>query len=272
MKKNWLIAICAITAWAAYIFFVLQSEKALLVHPKGIIAGSQLDLITTIIHFMLLIVVPTFIALFLVVWRQAKYNPENGRGIFRELILWLIPMPFVAAMAYVTWFATHELDPYRPIKSDVKTLTIQVVAINWKWLFIYPEQGIATVNYIGIPAHTPIHFNLAADNSPMNSFWIPQLSGQIYAMTGMVTPLHIMANEPGEYSGRAAEINGEGYADMTFTVNATDDFEKWVEQVKKSPHKLTESVYEELREPSVNHPVTLYAFVEKDLFHKIVMR
>lgn len=278
MNKKFAISFLAIIVWALAIFFVLRNENALLAHPKGIIAQSQLDLIVTNIILMLLIVAPTFIAFFAIAWKyrtkaKAAYNPKNSQGVFRELILWLIPVPIVALMTVVTWFATHKLDPYQPLKSDVKPLTIQVVALNWKWLFIYPEQGIATVNFVQFPALTPINFRLSADSSPMNSFWIPQLSGQIYSMTGMVTPLHIMANEPGEYLGRAAEINGEGFADMTFVAKATtqSDFEKWVEQVKKSPGRLNHSVYSDLVKPSINHPVALYSFVEKDLFNKIVM-
>jgi len=160
-----------------------------------------------------------------------------------------------------------------PLKGD-RQMTIEVVALDWKWLFIYPDQGIAAVNYVQFPEKTAVHFKLAADGSPMNSFWIPQLSGQIYAMTGMVTPLHIAADGVGVYSGRAAEINGDGFADMLFTAESTADadFEKWVASVKGSPLQLTESVYEELLKPSQKHPVVLYSSVANGLFHHIVMK
>ncbi len=177
-------------------------------------------------------------------------------------------------MAILTWVATHELDPYRPLGTSLETFKIQVVALDWKWLFIYPEQGIATVNFVQFPEKTPIHFELAADGSPMNSFWIPELSGQIYAMTGMVTPLHLMADGSGVYKGRAAEINGRGYADMAFIAKSTShsDFDDWVLSVKESPFQLSGPVYEELIKPSINPAALFYSHVEEGLFNKIVMK
>jgi cytochrome o ubiquinol oxidase subunit II len=281
MKRiKFVIGILAIIGFVLAIFFVLRSENALVVHPKGIIAYSQLNVITKIILLMLIIIVPTFIALFVIAWKyraknsKAEYDPERSYGGFREALLWIIPAIVIAVMAFTTWNDTHKLDPYKQIKSDVKPLKIQVVALDWKWLFIYPEQGIAALNFVQFPAQTPIHFELAADSSPMNSFWIPQLSGQIYAMTGMITQIHMMADEPGEYSGRAAEINGKGYASMTFVVKSTPqaDFEGWVEEVKKSSLPLTESLYNKLVKPSKKNPITLYSSVEQDLFSKIVMK
>ncbi len=281
MKQiKFIIAILALFGMALGIFFVLGGENALVTHPKGIIARSQLNLITTNILLMLIVIVPTFILLFVTVWKhraknsEAKYEPEQSRGAFRELILWIIPSVVVVVMALITWKATHELDPYKPIQSEVKPLTIQVVALDWKWLFIYPEQGIASVNFVQFPERTPIHFELSADGSPMNSFWLPQLSGQIYSMTGMVTQLHIMADGIGVYKGKAAEINGKGYAGMTFVAKSTSqaDFEDWVVHVKQSSGQLTGPIYSELVIPSENHPVALYSSFEEDLFNKIVMK
>lgn len=277
---KFVIALLAIVSTAIAIFFVLRNENALLAHPKGVIARSELKLIHTNILLMLIVVVPTFILLFFVAWKfrdknaKAKYDPEQTHGPFKELVLWIIPSIVIAVMAVITWKATHELDPYKPLAGDVKPLTIQVVALDWKWLFIYPEQGIATLNFVQFPAQTPIHLALSADGSPMNSFWIPQLSGQIYSMTGMVTPLHIMADGPGVYTGRAAEINGKGFADMTFVVKSTSqsDFDDWVEQVRRSPQELTDPIYDDLVKPSHNVPITLYSHVEKGLFRKIVMK
>lgn len=275
-----ILGVLAIISTALAIFFVLRSEYSVIVHPKGIIAHSELQLITTNIFLMLIVVVPTIIFLFAIAWRyrsknsKAEYDPERSHGVFHEMILWIIPTIVIAVMAVITWNATHALDPYKPLKSDVKPLTIQVVALDWKWLFIYPEQGIAAVNFVQFPARTPIHFELAADGSPMNSFWIPQLSGQIYSMTGMVTPLHIMADEPDIYSGRAAELNGAGYADMTFVAKSSSqsDFDEWVAYVKKLPLQLTDSIYNELVKPSENNPIVLYSNVEQDFFNKIVMK
>lgn len=277
---KFLIGILAVAALLLAIFFALKSENSLVTHPKGIIAKREWELIATNYLLMFIIIIPTFILLFLAAWKyhaknkKAKHEPDKTIGVFGEVMLWVIPSIVIAVMVVITWRAAHELDPYEPIASDVKTLKIQVVALDWKWLFIYPEQGIAAINFIQFPAGTPIHFELAADNSPMNSFWIPQLSGQIYAMTGMTTQLHLMADEPGVFAGRAAEINGAGFAGMTFEVKSTSlvDFEDWVRAVKQSPLQLNAEAYEELTEPSQKHPVSLYSFVENDLFHKIVMK
>ncbi len=275
---NYLIGALVIIALTA-IYFVLQSEHAVLTHPKGIIAHRELKLMITNVLLMLVIIVPTFILLFWVVCKYRSSNaknkdePDESSGIFDQTLLWLGPSIVVAVMSVITWDAAHELDPSQTIKSDVAPLTVQVVAMDWKWLFIYPEQGIATVNFVQLPEHTPINFKLAADNSPMNSFWIPQLSGQIYAMSGMITQLHIMA-EPGVYTGKAAEINGAGYADMTFKVNVTarQSFDDWVKNVQQSPLQLNDSAYAELLERSIKHPIALYSNVEKELFNKIVMK
>ena len=281
MKRiKFIVAILAIATAAFAIFFLLRSERTLITHPKGIIAHSELKLIKTNILLMLIIIVPTLILLFVTIWKyraknsKAKYDPEHSHGVFGELILWIIPAIVIAVMAVVTWKATHKLDPYKPLGGEVKPITIQVVALDWKWLFIYPEQGIASLNFVQFPEKTPIHLELAADGSPMNSFWIPQLSGQIYAMTGMITQLHIMADASGEYIGRAAEINGKGFADMTFVAKSTSqmDFDEWVAYVKQSSAKLTDQIYNELVNPSRNNPVLFYSYVEPDLFNKIVMK
>lgn len=280
MKNKFLIGLLAVVIGVIGIVIVLANENALVVHPKGIVAKHILELIIANIVLMLLIIVPTYILLFVVVWKyclkkeSAKYDPDHTYGPMGELIMWGLPSIIVVVMAIVTWNATHKLNPYKPIESDLKPISVEVVAIDWKWLFIYPELGIATLNYLHIPANTPIHFKLTADHSPMNSFWIPQLSGQIYSMTGMTTQLHLMANEPGEYVGRAVEINGEGYAGMTFTVKSSDqsDFEDWIKLVKNSPHHLTDDFYKDLVQPAVNKSVILFSEVEKDLFQKIIQK
>ena len=277
-KINIAIGIAAILCLALAMFFVLRSEGSLVTHPKGLIAHKELELIAINYLLMLVIVVPTFCFFFWTVWKyragnkKAKYEPGHSHGAKGELILWAIPSVIVAVMSVITWKAAHELDPYRPISSDVKPLTIQVMALDWKWLFIYPEQNLASVNFVQFPAAVPIHLELSADGSPMNSFWIPELSGQIYSMTGMTTQLHIMADGPGVYSGRAAEINGEGFADMTFVAQSTTqaEFDNWVATVKQSPQVLSRAAYQNLVKPSQKHPVVLYSSVEEGLFNQIV--
>jgi cytochrome o ubiquinol oxidase subunit 2 len=229
---------------------------------------------------MLLIILPTYVLLFAVVWKyvikndQSEHDPDHSYGTLGEILMWGLPAIISIALSIVTFFYTFKLNPYKPIESDVKAIEVQVVAIDWKWLFIYPEAGIATLNYLQIPEKTPVHLSLTADHSPMNSFFIPQLSGQIYAMTGMRTQLNLMADGVGVYEGRAIEINGEGYADMNFKVvsSTQKEFEDWIAQVKKSSLHLTDNVYSELTKPEVNSSVLLYADVEKDLFDNIIKK
>ena len=279
-KLKWSAVGLAVVGSILVVVFALKSNRSLVLHPKGLIAQKELNLIILNYLLMLIVVIPTLVFLFVIAWRYraknkgAKYKPEHAHGKWSQAVLWVIPSAVVAVMAVHTWRATHELDPYLPIASDVEPLEIQVVAIDWKWLFIYPKQRIATVNFVQFPEKTPIRFLLCADGSPMNSFWIPELSGQIYSMTGMTTQLHMMADAPGEYMGRAAEINGWGFSDMTFVAKSSSqkDFESWVASVKRSPLKLTDSKYEELLKPSVAHPIVLYSRVEENLFDKIVMK
>ena len=278
MIKKFLLGIFAILIAVVGICVVLSNEKALVVHPEGLIAQKEYILILVNIFLMLCIIVPTYILLFWVVWKYCikqdndDYDPEHTFGFPGELAMWGFPTVIVALLSIVTWYATHDLDPYKPLESDVRPLSIQVVALDWKWVFIYPELGIATLNLIHIPEKTPVHLKLTADGAPMNSFWVPQLSGQIYSMSGMTTQLHLMADGPGDYAGRAVEINGEGYSDMNFSVKSTtrEEFEAWVEEVKKSSSQLTEEVYEGLVKPAVDKSVVLFSEVEKDLYHKIV--
>lgn len=278
MKKKFLIGLLAVLFGVIGIAFVLASENTLVIHPKGTIAKSELELIIVNIILMLMIIIPTYVLLFSIVWKycikkeNAEYDPNYTPGFFGNFLMWTLPSIVVVIMAIVTWKATHHLNPYKPIESDVKPLAIQVVAMDWKWLFIYPDQGIASLNELHIPEQTPIHLRLTADHSPMNSFWIPQLSGQIYSMTGMSTQLYLMADEIGEYAGKAVEINGEGYSDMTFSVKSTSskDFEDWIAEVKTSSLHLTSDIYKDLVKPSINKSILLYSDVERGLYEKII--
>lgn len=185
--------------------------------------------------------------------------------------MWIIPILIIIALGYVTYHSTHKLDPYRPLDSDVKPIQIDVVALDWKWLFIYPEQGIATVNKIVFPANTPVNFRVTSD-AVMNSFFIPGLGGQIYAMAGMTTKLHLIANENGEFDGISANYSGAGFTGMKFKATATsqEDFDKWVAEVKQSPKKLDKAEYDALAKPSENNPVALYSEASPEQFQLIV--
>lgn len=270
----------SVLALAFAIFFVFKGEKVQVFQPKGTIASQELNLILVNLTLMLLILVPTFIWLLAVAWKyrasnaKAKYDAKKEYGKFNQFLIWSIPSVIVLIMAIHTWKATHHLDPYKRIGPKEEELLIQVIALDWKWLFIYPEQSIATLNFVQFPEKRAIRFELTADNSPMNSFWIPQLSGQIYCMTGMITPLHIMADGTGTYPGRAAEINGQGYAKMRFVAKSTtqEDFEHWVDEVRQSPLHLDLKLYGELIEPSIDDPVQFYSKVDNALFEAIVMK
>ena len=190
--------------------------------PKGFIAFEERDLLYITALLMLTVVVPVLVLAVVICWKyragnkKAKYEPEWDKSWALELVWWGFPCIIVALLSVLTVKSCLDLDPFKPLESDVKPLKIQVVALQWKWLFIYPEQKIATINFVQFPEKTPINFELTAD-APMNSFWIPQLGGQIYAMPGMSTKLHLIANEAGSYRGSSSNISGNGFAGMIFT-------------------------------------------------------
>lgn len=265
----------------AVLFLALMRGKDLvLFNPKGEIAQQQMHLMLFSISVLLLVAIPTLGTLYYFAWRYretnktAKHDPNRQLGKFRAAGLWIIPISILLLLAAVVLPATHKLDPHKAIVSDTKPLTIQVVALRWKWLFIYPEQGIATVNYVQVPVGTPVQFDLTADEAPMNSFWIPHLGGQLYAMTGHSNRLNLLADTPGDYTGQAAEINGEGFSGMKFVAHATtgENFNRWVQATKLSSNKLTASQYDQLVQPSENNPTALYATVQPGLYDKVLMK
>ncbi|WP_366300558.1 ubiquinol oxidase subunit II [Pseudomonas atacamensis] len=248
-----------------------------LLNPTGQVGLEQRNLIITATLLMLLVVVPVIVMTFLFAWKyrasnkNAVYTPKWSHSTKIEVAVWTIPVLIIIALGYITYISTHELDPYRPIESDVKPVTIEVVALDWKWLFIYPEQGIATVNKIVFPAHTPINFKITSD-AVMNSFFIPGLGGQIYAMAGMQTKLHLIADRNAEMDGISANYSGAGFTGMKFKAISTtqEDFDAWVSEVKKSPKQLDQAGYAALAKPSQNNPVELYSSVTPNQFQIIV--
>lgn len=251
-----------------------------LLEPKGIIAEKELKLMQTAGILSLIIILPVFALTGFIVWKyrasnkKAKHSPDWDSNRWLETIWWLIPCAIIVVLAVITWRSSHELDPYRKLESDKKPLTIKVIALQWKWLFIYPEQDIATVNYLQIPEKTPINFDITAD-APMNSFWIPQLGGQVYAMAGMNTKLHLMANGRGTYDGSSANISGEGFSRMRFNVQSVseDGFDLWVTSVKHAPKKeLNLTSYNELAKPSEHNPKSYYTTEQDGLYNTILMK
>jgi cytochrome o ubiquinol oxidase subunit II len=251
-----------------------------ILNPKGIIAFQEKNLLITALSIMLIIIVPVFIFMIFVARRyresniKAAYAPDWDHNTALQLWLWAFPIIIICALCVLNWVTAHQLDPHDAIASDKKPLTIEVIALRWKWLFIYPDQGIATVNYIAVPNDTPITFMLTGSDTPMNSFWVPQLGGQIYAMSGMVTQTHLMATSYGIFQGRNAEINGAGYSDMTFSVKSVEqnDFNNWVNTIKQSSHPLNTETFNELARPSQDNPVTYYSSTQSDLFTTIVTK
>jgi cytochrome o ubiquinol oxidase subunit 2 len=243
------------------------------------IAEKEYDLMMISTYLMLIVVIPVFILTFVFAWkyrasnRKAKYDPTWDFNLLAEAIWWIVPCIIIAALGVLTWRSSHELDPLKPIASEEKPLTIQVISLQWKWLFIYPEEGIATIGFIQFPEKVPLVFDITSD-APMNSFWIPDLGGQIYAMPGMKTALHLIADEQGSFRGSSANLSGRGFAEMTFTAKASskEAFSQWVEEVKQSGKALTWSDYEELVKPGTFSSPAYYILKEQDLYHKVIMK
>lgn len=256
---------------------LLSGCNMTLLNPTGQVGLEQRNLIITATLLMLLVVVPVIVMTFLFAWKyrasntNATYTPKWNHSTKIEIAVWTVPILIIIALGYITYKSTHELDPYRPLESDVKPITIEVVALDWKWVFIYPEQGIATVNKIVFPTNTPVNFKVTSD-SVMNSFFIPGLGGQIYAMAGMQTKLHLIANRDAEMEGISANYSGAGFTGMKFKAISTsqENFDAWVSEVKKAPKQLEQAEYEALSKPSQNNPVELYSSVTPNLFQIIV--
>ena len=259
------------------VVFIFRDDIAVL-GPKGIIAFKERHLILVATILMLIVVIPVLVMAPYFAWKyhesntKAKYSPDWDNSLIAELVWWGFPLLIVIFLSILTWQSSHELDPYKPLESETKPLRIQVVALQWKWLFIYPEHNIATLNHFQFPVNTPLNFEITAD-APMNSFWIPQLGGQMYAMPGMTARLHLMADQKGTFRGSSANLSGVGFAGMHFESQATDEqeFEEWVKTVSQS-ESLDRSVYEKLAKPSENVPPTSFALKDKGLFEEIVMK
>lgn len=253
------------------------SEKIAILFPKGMIALEERNLLFIIQALMLLVIIPVYVLTFIFSWiyradnPKAKYDPDLVDNRIAEYIWWGVPCLMVLIISVLTGIKTYELDPYKSIESKNKEMTIQVVALQWKWLFIYPEEKIASVNFVQFPKETPIRFEITAD-APMNSFWIPHLGGQIYAMPNMTTVLNLIANESGDFRGSSANISGEGFAGMTFITRASteEDYRQWVNLTKQSSQNLDLKEYDQLAAPSQNNPVKTFQLKDEALFDQIV--
>jgi len=259
--------------------FLGGCSSILLFDPKGPIGEAERFLIIAAIALMLIVIIPVFIMDF---WFPLKYRASNTQSTYMpkwsysakiDSIMWAVPIAIVTVLAILAWTNTHALDPYKPIASAEKPINIEAVSLDWKWLFIYPDQNIATVNQITFPVNVPVSFKLTS-NTVMTSFFIPQLGSQIYAMAGMQTRLHLLADKPGAYAGHNQQFSGRGYAGMHFKANAVsrEEFQSWVQKVRQSPEKLDLDRYEKLANPSVSDPVTYFSSVKPDLFKHILRK
>jgi cytochrome o ubiquinol oxidase subunit II len=245
--------------------------------PQGPVASAERLLLINSTAIMLVVVVPVILATLGFAW---WYRSSNARARRSEelayegridFVVWSIPALVVVLLGGVTWIGSHQLDPRAPIDTNVKPLAVDVASLDWKWLFIYPDQGIAALNQLVIPAARPVSFRLTSA-TVMNSFLVPQLGSQIYTMPGMTTHLNLLADRPGEFPGISANFSGNGFADMHFIVKAVtaDAFDAWVTQVRGSGSALDLPAYAELAKPSQAVPPATYRSVEPKLFERIV--
>jgi cytochrome o ubiquinol oxidase subunit 2 len=245
--------------------------------PQGPVASAERLILLNAAAIMLVVVVPVILLTLSVAW---WYRASNSRAVRRpdwaysgsvELVVWSIPAMVVILLAGVAWIGSHALDPARELRSGVRPLRVQVVSLDWKWLFIYPDLKIATVNDLVVPAGAPVEFQLTSA-TVMNAFFVPQLGSQIYAMPGMTTRLNLMADHAGEYPGLSAHFSGAGFSDMQFAVRAMTgpDFERWLQRVRTVEPGLNERSYALLTRAEVRGGVRSYGNVEDALFDRIL--
>jgi cytochrome o ubiquinol oxidase subunit II len=261
------------------VVFLTGCNRILLLDPRGPVGDAERTIIVMAFTLMFIVVVPVFIMTF---WfartfrasnTKAVYMPKWNRSVGIDLLIWLVPFAIVAILGVLAWHETYRLDPYKPINGDAKSVRVEVVSLDWNWLFIYPDHDIAVVNQFVFPANSPLSFRITSA-TVMTSFFIPQLGSQIYAMAGMETRLHLMATESGVYHGQNQQFSGRGFSDMNFKAIAIprEQFEEWVKKVKRSSNKLDLHRYETLEEPSIGYPVTYFSSVKPGLFLDIMRK
>ena len=259
--------------------FVTQGREIPVLNPSGTIAQQQYILILITVGLGFFVVVPVFILLFAIGWRyragnkKAKYDPELEGNKALEILWWGIPCLIILALAIITYISTHALDPYKELESDRKPVKVQVIALKWNWLFIYPEYNAATLNYMNIPEDTPINLEITSD-APMNTFWVPALAGQVYAMSGMSSKLHLMADSTGSYNGATTNISGEGYSTLRFKVYSMNekDFTKWSKDAGASKTMLTSESYEKISDYTEYKEETTYMLMDATLYSDVIMK
>lgn len=277
------------------LFAVLGGCQMVLLSPSGDVAVQQRNLMLASVALMLIVIIPVMALTVFFAWRyrasaKATYHPDWNHSLPLEVVIWSVPLLIIVVLGAMTWMGTHLLDPYRPLnrisaskpvataKMGERTpakqpLVIQVVALDWKWLFLYPGQGIASLNEVVAPVDQPIEFRITS-SAVMNSLFIPALAGQIYAMPGMQTKLHAVINHAGEFEGFSANYSGAGFSDMRFRFRGVDDnaFGEWVQTASRNGGPLQREDYLVLERPSEREAVRHFRDVPADLFEAILNR
>lgn len=275
------INVTAILVLALSMSFLVGCKSHIIgmLDPKGLITFEERKLFFDTLALMLIVVLPviimslTFVYHYQVSHQVTDYKPNWAHDYFLESLWWGIPCAIIVILAILTWKKTHELDPYRAIAGhNPQPYLIQVVALPWKWMFIYPQDGIATINYLVVPVGKQVEYWMTADNVPMSAFFIPQIGSQIYVMAGMRTRLHLVANYTGQFDGLNTQYNGNGFSDMHFPVHVVEDnkLQSWIGQVKAQGRQLTPQIYQQLLLPSVNDAPQVFSGVNKSFFDHIV--
>jgi cytochrome o ubiquinol oxidase subunit II len=277
MRKSKLTKLTKGIALLLFTAMLSSCEDMVVLNSKGPIGRSEAELIYVSFGLMLIVVLPVFVMTF---WFAIRYRDSNKKATYKpdwahsnkiEFVVWTVPIIIIVILSFLTWKSTNELDPYKPIESKVKPLVVDVISLDWNWLFVYPEDSVATLNELVIESGRPVSFRLTSQ-TVMTSLFIPQLGSQMYAMAGMRTKLNLMADEPGTYVGRNLEYSGNGYHTMNFKVLAktSEEFKTWLKTAKASSDTLTMAQYEEISKPKEGHPVKVYASIVPDLFDKVM--
>jgi cytochrome o ubiquinol oxidase subunit II len=277
-KHAFAVLALAIVGLLALLVWYLHDANIAVLNPKGPVAAKERSLLIFTALLSLVVIIPVFTMTIVIAWKyregntKAVYKPDWDRHRLAEFTWWAIPIVIISILGVVTWTSTYALAPYKSLASTNKPINIEVVALDWKWLFIYPQQNIATVNWAQIPVNTPINFEITSD-TVMNSFWVPQLGGQIYAMPGMKTQLNLLASQAGSFNGSSANISGTGFAGMTFTVKASSNtaFNGWVHSVKRVSKPLNQTTYKQLAKPSEYNQVSYYSSAASNLYDTIIL-
>jgi len=256
---------------------VASCQQAGVLDPQGPISAAERLLLINSTEIMLVVVVPVILATLGFAWWYRASNERAGRSpdwAFQggvEFVTWSIPALVVILLGGVCWIGAHQLDPRAPIESSVKPLRVDVVSLDWKWLFIYPDQGVAAVNELVVPAGTPVNFRLTSA-TVMNAFFVPQLGSQIYTMAGMTTHLNLLADKPGDYQGLSTNFSGDGFSDMRFMMTAVPaaDFDGWIAKTRGAGGALDDTAYATLTKPTIAVPPATYRSVDPKLFERIV--